>query len=94
VPPRQPELRVELRPAELAVYGLQAAEVLETVNAHFTVRWWPSLSQADRSVPVAVRIATADATPQAVGELLLRARDGALVPLSASRISIWFRRAA
>ena len=83
VPPRQPELRVELRPAELAVYGLQAAEVLQTVNAAFHGTVVAELSQADRSVPVAVRIATAQATPQAVGELLLRARDSALVPLSA-----------
>ena len=83
VPPRQPELRVELRPGELALYGLQAAEVLQTVNAAYHGTVVAELSQADRSVPIAGRIATGDATPQAVGELLLRARDGALVPLSA-----------
>jgi len=83
VPPRQPELRLELRPDELALHGLQAAEVLQTVNAAFHGTVVAELSQADRSVPIAVRIATADATPQAVGNLLLRARDGALVPLGA-----------
>jgi CzcA family heavy metal efflux pump len=83
VPPRQPELRLELRARELALYGLQAAEVLQTVNAAFHGTVVAQLSQADRSVPIAVRIAAGAATPQAVGKLLLRARDGALVPLEA-----------
>jgi CzcA family heavy metal efflux pump len=83
VPPRQPELRLELRPSELALYGLQAAEVLQSVNAAFHGTVVAELSQADRSVPIAVRIAPSDATPQAVSTLLLRARDGALVPLGA-----------
>jgi CzcA family heavy metal efflux pump len=82
VPPRQPELRLELRPRELALYGLQAAEVLQTVNAAFHGTVVAELSQADRSVPIAVRIASGNATPQAAGNLLLRARDGALVPLA------------
>src|ERR1019366_10369050 len=81
-PPRQPELRLELRPSELALYGLQAAEVLQTVNAAFHGTVVAELSQADRSVPIAVRIASGNATPQAAGNLLLRARDGALVPLA------------
>jgi CzcA family heavy metal efflux pump len=82
VPPRQPELRLELKPRELALYGLQAAEVLQTVNAAFHGTVVAELSRADRSVPIAVRIATANSTPQALGSLLLRARDGALVPLA------------
>src|SRR5665213_1621678 len=82
VPPRQPEMRLELRPGALALYGLQAAEVLQTVNAAFHGTVVAELSQADRSVPIAVRIATANTTPDAVGRLLLRARDGALVPLA------------
>jgi len=82
VPPRQPELRLELRSRELALYGLQAAEVLQTVNAAFHGTVVAELSQADRSVPIAVRIASGNATPQAAGNLLLRARDGALVPLA------------
>src|SRR5260370_14689983 len=32
VPPRQVELRVELLPEQLAIYGLQAADVLQPVN--------------------------------------------------------------
>jgi len=62
---------------------LQATEVLQTVNAAFHGTVVAELSQADRSVPIAVRIATTDATPQGVGNLLLRGRDSALVPLSA-----------
>ncbi len=81
VPARQPELHLELLPDQLALYGLQAADVLETVNAAFHGSVVANLSQADRSVPVAVRIA-AGADPDAVGAMLLRGRDGALVPLS------------
>ena len=82
VPPRQPELRLQLRPQQLALYGLQAADVLQTVNAAYHGTVVAQLNQADRSVPVTVRMAQTEATPQAVGALLLRGRDGALVPLS------------
>jgi len=83
VPPREVELHVELLPDRLAVYGLQAADVLQTVNAAFHGTVAAELNQADRSVPVAVRIVHAGNDPQAVGSLLLRGRDGALTPLSA-----------
>ena len=82
VPSRQPELHMELKPEQLALYGLQAADVLDTVNAAYHGSTVANLSQADRSVPVAVRIAGAGADPQSVGALLLRGRDGALVPLA------------
>jgi Cu/Ag efflux pump CusA len=46
------------------------------------------LNQADRSVPVVVRIARAGADPHSLSALLLRGRDGALAPLSSvARIS-------
>src|ERR1700733_3841738 len=83
VPPRQAELHVELLPAQLAIYGLQAADVLQTINAAYHGSAAAELNQADRSVPVAVRIAGVGADPHAVGALLLRGRDGALTPLSA-----------
>jgi CzcA family heavy metal efflux pump len=83
VPPRQVELRVELRPEQMAVYGLQASDVLETVNAAYHGSVASVLNQADRSLPVAVRIAAAGADPEAIGNLLVRGRDGALTPLSA-----------
>ena len=82
VPPRQPELHLELRPQQLALYGLQAADVLQTVNAAYHGTEVAQLNQADRSVPVTVRIAHADASPQGVAALLLRGSAGAIVPLS------------
>ena len=83
VPPREAEMHLELLPDKLAIYGLQAADVLQTVNAAYHGTVAAQLDQADRSVPVAVRIAGAGADPQAVGGLLLRGRDGALTQLSA-----------
>jgi Cu/Ag efflux pump CusA len=82
VPSRQPELHLELLPDQLALHGLQAADVLETINAAFHGSVVAYLSQADRNVPVAVRIANAGTDPDAVGTLLLRGDNGALVPLS------------
>jgi Cu/Ag efflux pump CusA len=82
VPPREAELHLELMPRQLGLYGLQAADVLQTVNAAYHGSIAAELSQADRSVPVVVRIAHPGADPRAVGSLLLRGRDGALVPLS------------
>lgn len=83
VPPRQPQLHLELKADQLALHGLQAGDVLDTVNAAFHGSVVAQLSQADRSVPVAVRIAGAATDPQSAGALLLRGRDGAPVPLSA-----------
>ncbi|HEX4269402.1 MAG TPA: efflux RND transporter permease subunit [Steroidobacteraceae bacterium] len=83
VPPRQPELYVKLLPGRLALYGLQPGEVLQAVNAAYQGTVVGQLAQSDRSIPVAVRIAGAGASPQAVGELLLRSSGGAVVPLSA-----------
>jgi CzcA family heavy metal efflux pump len=82
VPPRQPELHLELRPQQLALYGLQAADVLQSVNAAYHGTQVAQLNQADRSVPVTVRIANSDSSPQGVGALLLRGSAGAIVPLS------------
>jgi Cu/Ag efflux pump CusA len=93
VPPREVELHVELLPAQMAIYGLQAADVLQTVNAAYHGSVAAELNQADRSVPVVVRIAHAGDDPRAVGALLLRGRDGALTPLSSvARISMVLAR--
>jgi CzcA family heavy metal efflux pump len=83
VPPREPELYVQLRPGRLALYGLQPSDVLQAVNAAYHGTVVGQLAQSDRTIPVAVRIAGAGASPQAVGALLLRSSDGAVVPLSA-----------
>jgi Cu/Ag efflux pump CusA len=82
VPPRQPELHLGLKPDQLALYGLQAADVLQIVNAAYHGTQVAQLNQADRSVPVTVRIAHADTSPQSIGALLLRGSGGAIVPLS------------
>jgi len=81
VPPREIELHLELLPDRLAAYGLQAADVLTTVNAAYHGTAAAQLAQADRSIPVAVRIAGAGADPATVEALMLRGRDGAIVPL-------------
>jgi CzcA family heavy metal efflux pump len=89
VPPRQVELHLELEPGPLARYGLDAADVLQTVNAAYHGSIASQLHEADRSIPVAVRIAGAPADPGSLGSLLLRGRDGAVAPLSAvARISL------
>jgi Cu/Ag efflux pump CusA len=67
VPPREVELHVELLPEQLAIYGLQAADVLQTVNAAYHGSVAAELNQADRSVPVVVRIARAGADPAVRG---------------------------
>ena len=82
VPPREPELYVELRPQRLAFFGLQPSDVLQAVNAAYSGTVVGQLAQADRSIPVAVRIAGAGASPQAVSALPLRSAGGP-VPLSA-----------
>jgi CzcA family heavy metal efflux pump len=82
IPPREIELHLELIPEQLAIHGLQAADVLQTVNAAFHGSIAAELNEADRSVPVAVRIAHDSSNPQAVGALLLRGQDGALTRLS------------
>ncbi len=81
VPPRQPELRVALKPRALALYGLEAGDALDTINAAYHGSRVAAIQQADRTVPIAIRIAGAGSDPRAVGALLLRSRDGALVPL-------------
>ncbi|HWZ61911.1 MAG TPA: efflux RND transporter permease subunit [Steroidobacteraceae bacterium] len=83
VPPRQPEMQVQLRPERLSLYGLQAADVFGALNAAYHGAMAAQLNQSDRSVPVVVRVAGAGTSPQEVRELTLRARDGTLVPLSA-----------
>jgi CzcA family heavy metal efflux pump len=82
VPPRQPELRLQLKPAQLGLYGLEPADVLGTLNAAYHGSLIAQLNQADRSVPVVARLSGAGKAPQDVGALQLRGRDGARVSLS------------
>src|SRR5262249_31405632 len=71
VPPRQAELQITLLPQELTFYGLQAADVLESVSAAYHGRVAADINQADRSVPLVVRLHEAGADPSALGALLL-----------------------
>ena len=82
IPPREIELHLELIPEQLAIHGLQAADVLQTVNAAYHGSVAAQLNEADRSVPVAVRITHDSSNPQSVGALLLRGQDGALTQLA------------
>ncbi len=82
VPPREVELHVELLPRELAIYGLQAADVLQAVNAAYHGSVVSELNQADRTVPVVVTVSGAGADPRAVGALPLRGKDGAVTRLA------------
>jgi CzcA family heavy metal efflux pump len=82
VPPREVELHLELLPRQLAIYGLQAADVLEAVNAAYHGSAASELNQADRTVPVVVTVSGAGNDPRAVGMLPLRGRDGAVTRLA------------
>jgi Cu/Ag efflux pump CusA len=82
VPPREVELHVELKPRELAVYGLQAADVLQAINAAYHGSTVSNLNQADRTVPVVMTVSAAGSDPRAVGALPLRGKDGAVIRLS------------
>ena len=82
VPPRQPELQVHVREEKLALFGLQAADVFGALSAAYHGTLIAQLNQSDRSVPVVARIAAPGATPEDIGALLLRGRDGARVPLA------------
>jgi CzcA family heavy metal efflux pump len=93
VPPREVELHLELLPDRLVLYGLQAADVLQAVNAAYHGSLAAQLNQADRTVPVVVRIGRPAADPQTLGALLLRGRNGELTPLSAvARITLELSR--
>lgn len=93
IPPRQVELQITLIPQALALYGLEAAEVLGTVSAAYHGRLAAELKQADRSVPVVVRVLRSAADPHEVGALLLRGKGGALTSLaSVARIEMVERR--
>ncbi|MBV8740230.1 MAG: efflux RND transporter permease subunit, partial [Sinobacteraceae bacterium] len=83
VPLQQPELQVQLDPVRLAAQGLQSEAVLELIGAAYGNRPVAQLGLADRNVPVAMRIKDIDASPQAIGALLLRGAQGNLVPLAA-----------
>ena len=76
VPPRQPELQVRLLPERSSLYGLQAEDVLATLNAAYHGTEMPSSTRptaayrSSRGSPASAR------TPGDVGALRVRGRDG------------------
>ncbi len=79
-----PVIRVDLNFQRLAIYGLSAADVLDTVQTAFAGRPAAQVYQQGRAVDIAVT-AQADlrTDPEAVGDLLLRSSSGISVPLKA-----------
>ena len=67
-----------------------AADVLKTINAAFHGTVVAELNQSDRSVPIVVRVAGVDGTPQAVRDLVLRGRQGAWCRCRRWRRWTWF----
>lgn len=82
VPPREPQLQVDLDPQALLLHGLAATDVLRTIEAAFHGTVAAEMTLTDRSLPVVVRIAGSDGGPDALRRLPLRGRDGALVALA------------
>ena len=72
-----PAMRVDLNFDSLAIYGLSAADVMETVQVAFEGERAGQVYEAGRTVDLAVT-AGADTRrdPEAVGELLLRSSSG------------------
>lgn len=81
VPPRQLELEVNLLPDRLAAAGLQVADVLEAIKAGSHGVHASDVFEADRDIPIVVRLGGANKMPQTLRDLPLRGRDGAITTL-------------
>ena len=77
-----PVIRVDLNFQRLAIYGLSAADVLNTVQTAFEGRNAAQIYEDGRAVEIAVT-AQADLRrdPEGVGDLLLRSSSGVSAPL-------------
>ena len=81
---KAPVVRVDLDFQRLALYGLSAADVLDTVQAAFAGERVAQIYEGGRVVDLAVSAqATLRRDPEAVGDLLLRSTSGISVPLKA-----------
>jgi Cu/Ag efflux pump CusA len=79
---RAPVVRIDLNFQRLALYGLSAADVLDTVQAAFAGERVAQIYQGGRVVDLAVSAqATLRRDPESVGDLLLRSTSGISVPL-------------
>ena len=81
-PATAPVVRVDLNFQRLAIYGLSALDVLDTVQTAFQGRPAAEVYENGRAIEIAVT-AQADLRqdPERVGELLLRSSSGISVPL-------------
>jgi Cu/Ag efflux pump CusA len=81
---RAPVVRVDINFQRLALYGLSAADVLDTIQAAFAGVPVARIYQNGRVVDLAVSAqASLRRDPEAVGKLLLRSTSGISVQLSA-----------
>jgi CzcA family heavy metal efflux pump len=81
-PQTAPAIRVDLNFDSLAIYGLSAADVMETVQVAFEGERAAQVYQAGRTVDLAVTAGSdLPRDPDAVGDLLLRSTSGFSTPL-------------
>lgn len=81
-PPGMPQLVVKLRPERLLQFGMSPVDVLETVETAYQGTTAAQTYEADRLFDVVVMLEESQRrNPEQVGNLLLRAGDGTLVPL-------------
>jgi Cu/Ag efflux pump CusA len=81
---RAPVVRVDVNFQRLALYGLSAADVLDTVQAAFAGERVARIYQNGREIDLAVSAqASLRQDPEGVGDLLLRSTSGISTPLKA-----------
>jgi Cu/Ag efflux pump CusA len=81
---RAPTVRVDIQFQRLALYGLSAADVLDTIQAAFAGERVAQIYEDGRVIDLAVSAqASLRRDPEAVGDLLLRSTSGVSVKLSA-----------
>lgn len=85
-----PVARAELDFGKLALVGLSASDVLDTIQAAYSGHRVATIRRGDTPVDVVVTAAAATpAEPQRVGELLLRSTSGLATPLArVARVSL------
>lgn len=80
--PTAPAVRVDVKFANLAIYGLSAADVLETLQTAFEGQTAARVYDQGHAIDLAVTAQTdLRRDPEAVGDLLLRSTAGISVPL-------------
>jgi len=82
-PAAAPVVRVDLNFQRLAIYGLSAADVLNTVQTAFEGRRAAQVYENGRAIDIAVTAQASIRTdPESVGDLLLRSSSGISAPLN------------